>query len=117
MAIYKVQKTGIGATVYRMDNKLIKTADVPSNVVDLLEHQPEVDDTNLKLQTPYRNCVFCKDYTKLSRMVNQQTVYICEKDFYDKTIGQIAQQVRLNEKPDYEALGRLLNGDSGNEES
>lgn len=98
MAIYTKRKGLNDSTIFWRDKRPVKTTEVPSNIVDLLEHQPEVDDELLKLESPYRRCVFDGEYTKLSRVVNQQTIYICEKDFYDKTIGQIAQQVRINEE-------------------
>lgn len=101
MAIYSTQEGVRGSIIYKRDKRPVKTTDVPANIVDLLEHQPEVDDTNLKLESPYRKCIFDGEFTKLSRVVNQQTIYICEKDFYAKTIGEIAQQVRVNKEPKY----------------
>lgn len=101
MAIYTKTKGLQGSTIYRRSEdpeklgKPVKTTDVPSNVVDLLEHQDSIDDEDLKLEAPYRRCVFDGEYTKMSRMVNGQTIYICEKDFYAKTIGELAQQARL----------------------
>lgn len=96
MAIYTKMHTGLGYTIYRCDKRFIKTLDVPSNIKELLETQDEVNDENTIASSPYKKCIFCGDDTKLSRQVNQQTLYVCEKDFYAKTIGQFAQQVRLN---------------------
>lgn len=121
MAIYTKTKGLQGSTIYRRSEdpkkagKLVKTTDVPSNIVDLLEHQDSIDDANLKLQSPYRKCIFDGEYTKLYRMVNQQTLYVCEEHYQTMTIGQLAQQAKLNEKPDYEALDKLLNGDQSEE--
>lgn len=96
MAIYTKRKGLNDSTIFWRDKRPVKTLDVPSNIVDLLEHQDKVDDENLKLESPYRRCVFDGEYTKLYRIVNQQPVYICQEDFHEKTLGQIAQRVREN---------------------
>lgn len=98
MAIY-TKRPGIrGSTIYKMDHKFIKTADVPGNVLELLEIQDSVDDENLQMTKPMKPCVFCKVPSKLSRIINQQTLAICEEHYYSKSTGQVVQQARLNEE-------------------
>lgn len=41
-----------------------------------------------------KSCIFCRSYTKYTRFVNGQVVYICEEHYHSKNIGQIAQQLR-----------------------
>ena len=43
-----------------------------------------------------KSCIFCKTHSNLTRMVNMQTVVICEKHYYSETVGKIAQ--KLNER-------------------
>lgn len=102
MSVYTKKINGLGYVNYRRDKRFVKTADVPGNIVDLLKEQDSVDDENIKVTAPYKRCVFCKEETRLSRTINQQTIAICKKHFYSKTIGQIAQQVRLNEEETHE---------------
>lgn len=100
MAIYKKQAGLNGSTLYRRDGRLIKTSLVPGNILLLLEEQPEVDDTTLdKLEKPLGKCIFCKVPTKFSRMVNQQSLAVCEEHYHNMTLGQLAEQQRINEEP------------------
>lgn len=54
--------------------------------------QPEIPPAAL----PDKTCLFCDNYTNLTRYVNGQTVYICESHYYDTdiNIGKIAQRIR-----------------------
>lgn len=96
MSIYTKSKGLKNSKIYRRDGKMIKTADTPGNVMALLETQDSVNDENLKLEKPTKPCIFCGMHSKLSRTINQEVVVICEAHYYEKTTGQIVQQVRLN---------------------
>lgn len=82
--------------MYKMDRKFVSVKNIPANIVELLNTNKEVDDTDLPPAPMYRGCIFCDKHSKLQRTVNLQTVYLCDEHYYDKTIGQVAQQ--LNEK-------------------
>lgn len=98
MTMYS-KRAGIhGATIYTRNKRPMKTADVPANIMKILENQDSIDDENMQLEAPNRKCLFCGTWTKLSRIINGQTVYICEEHYYSKTTGQVAQQIRLNEE-------------------
>lgn len=105
MAIY-TKVTGLhGKTVYKKDHhKFIKTADIPGNVMLLLEDVDEVDDENMQLTAPLKKCVFCEAPTKLYRVVNSQSIAVCEEHYHNRTLGQLAQQVRLNEEAKHEKV-------------
>jgi hypothetical protein len=40
-----------------------------------------------------KKCLFCGVESKLTRQVNLRTVVLCEEHYYDKNIGQIAEQL------------------------
>lgn len=101
MSIYTKTIGGLGYTVYKRDRRPCKTADVPGNIMTLLETQDEVDDTELKLEKPLNKCVFCGMFTRLSRQANGQSIDICEEHYHNSTLGQLVQQVRLNEEAKY----------------
>ena len=61
---------------------------VPQDVLDSFTYdKPVVSD---------KKCVFCGEVSKMTRVVNLRTVYLCEKDYYDKSIGKIAQKLQEN---------------------
>lgn len=101
--IYSVVRGGPGGIMrYRNKtiNKFVSKKDIPANVLKLLSTQDEVDDSGMQLERPNNECVFCGMATKLSRIVNQQTVAICEQHYHSESLGRIAQQVRINEEAD-----------------
>lgn len=87
---------------YMKDGKLVKRSSVPQEVID--EHEgvavaevPTVAvivDTEEERRQTDRSCVFCGQYTNWKRLVNQQTIAICEEHYYSETIGSIAQKLR-----------------------
>lgn len=78
---YRYMKAGSG---------FISVKDVPQSVIDsFTDDKPVVSD---------KKCVFCGEVSKLTRIVNLQTVYLCDKDYYDKSIGKIAQKLQENDQ-------------------
>lgn len=104
MSIYSTRKGLKGSIIYTLNNRACKTADVPSNVVDLLKTQTEVNDENITLTTPYKKCIVDGVETKLSRQANGQTLYVCEEHYHNLTLGQLVQQARLNKEPVHEEV-------------
>lgn len=72
--------------------KFVAEADIPLDILALLSFDNEVDSEQMPVD---KSCVFCEGPSKMSRMVNGQTVYICDTHYYDKTIGQVAAQINL----------------------
>jgi hypothetical protein len=94
MSVYKMFKKphGVG---YVKDGKIIKNSEVPELIKKHLSPGESFDDATQDLPADAKRCVFCDEITKMSRLINTQTIYICEPHYYDKTIGQVAAQVRL----------------------
>lgn len=91
MSIYKVIETK-NSVKYWKDNRFVKKDDVPEAIIEALKLEPTIDDQNLPEVLIDKSCVFCGLHAKYSRRINNQTVYICELDYYDKTTGQILAQ-------------------------
>lgn len=94
MSVYKRYPGLNGSWLYRRDGRICKTIEVPVNVVELLKTQEEVDDEGLPESPGLRPCIFCGEHSKLQRMLNSQTVYLCNEHYYSKTIGQVAEKIR-----------------------
>lgn len=95
--MYTVVAGPKGSTRYKKDNHFIKRADIPADILIKLEvGMVNIDE---KPQEPeVTKCIFCGMATKGYRLLNQKPVYVCMNDYYDKTMGQIAQKVRQNEQ-------------------
>lgn len=100
MSIYTTRKGLNNSKLFVKDKALIKKTEVPANIYDQLINADigtVIDDAEVKVvEAPLKLCIFCKQPTKLTRFVNLQTVYLCEEHYHDKTIGQVAQQIREN---------------------
>ena len=75
--------------MYFKDGKLISKKNIPANELEKLEVAE-----GPKPKT--RVCLFCGSPARYVRVVNLQIVDLCEKHYYDKNVGQIAQE--LNRK-------------------
>lgn len=82
---------------YMKNKKFISKKNVPGNYVPLIKVGEIFDDEGIKPLAPLKYCVFCGEVAKMTRMLNGQTIPLCDKDYYDKTIGQVAQQIREKE--------------------
>jgi hypothetical protein len=94
VSIYKKQLGLKGSTVYIKDRRFIKKAYVPGNIMKLLETQDEVDDENLKLEAPLKECIACGMGAKMYRLIANQPVYVCDGHYQELTLGQVAQVLR-----------------------
>lgn len=79
--------------------KMVSIKDIPEAVqIALQAGTPEVDENALmettEVDTVDRGCVFCGVYSNWQRLVNGQTVHICEEHYHTTTIGQIAAKLR-----------------------
>lgn len=113
MSIYRQQQNKLGRTQYLITKTVGETEDgapkvrtvfiakknIPANIFRELEAGKEaVDDEGMQLEGNVKECIFCGQVCKWSRIVNMQTIYLCEEHYYDKTIGQIAQRMREAEE-------------------
>jgi len=89
MSNYKMINGPKGTVRYMLDGRMVKAVSVPEDIMARLHTTPTE-------ATSDRLCVFCGAPSKYSRLVNLQTVYICNEHYYDKTIGQVAEQIRKN---------------------
>jgi hypothetical protein len=76
---------------YLKDGRFIKHTEVPEDIKTELNNLP-------KPEPQEKVCLFCDQYGKYTRLLNMQTVYLCETDFYDKSIGKIAEKLRSRSK-------------------
>lgn len=96
MSTWKTWKLG-KKNIYQKDGRTVKSDTVPPEVVAGLEHTNPLDDTNIPeapIPVVDKSCVFCGMGSRMTRLVNMQTVYICDQHYYDKTIGKIAERLR-----------------------
>ena len=87
------------------DGKLVKTADVPEDVIEKLKDHASVQESH---EIVDKSCLFCGVQSKYGRLVNLKTIYLCEEHYYDKSIGQIVQKINQidKEKQDEESETR-----------
>ena len=82
--MYKVKTVTNGRQMFFKDNRLISKKDIPEDELDRLLH-PEKPSS--------RVCIFCGKHAIHSRRVNLQMVDLCDKHYYDTSIGEIAQRI------------------------
>ena len=82
---YKVKTLEGGRQMFFSDGHLISKKDIPEDILLALTGQDGKDG---------KACIFCGHKATQSRFVNLQTVDLCDKHYYDTSIGEIAQ--RLN---------------------
>lgn len=109
------EKTNRATYITRVDDKaptkFTSVKNIPGNILKLLETQDEVDDALVTPETPLRECVVCDTPTKMYRLINQQTVAVCEEHYHNKSLGELAQAARLKqEKLDEEEEQHKENG-------
>ena len=86
---------------FMKDGKFIAKDKVPQIIQDELkvgeilpDPVSEIVDVTIEREKENRYCLFCHAYTTWKRVVNGQSIAICEAHYYDTNIGQIAQKVR-----------------------
>lgn len=104
MSIYKALEGKNGNLRYWKDRRFIKKEDVPEEILEILTPGHDVDTEAGPVLAPKKQCIFCGEDTNWVRVLNGQTIYICETDYYDKTMGQIAQRVNQLKAPKEEPV-------------
>lgn len=86
--------SGMKGVRYQKDKRFIARDKIPPAILEKLNQDMPVSDEWRDVQPPTKQCLYCLKEAKLSRVVNLQTVYLCDEDYYAKTIGQITQRIR-----------------------
>lgn len=82
--IYK-KVTGRAGNRYLADNRFISRDKIPVDILVKLDKTSEVK---------FDGCIFCGGEATHKRVVNEVSVALCNDDYYSRTIGRIAQQLR-----------------------
>lgn len=92
-------KTGVK---YWKDGKFVKKSDVPSDVYQQLENNPEYE---VRADKP---CLFCGEPGTKQRYINMLMIDLCDEHYFNTNIGQTAQKLREGE--DYGSDTQVLEG-------
>lgn len=92
---------------YMKDNRFVKKADIPADVLIKLNVGMEVEDKPVEKEPLV--CIFCGMGTKITRFLNMQSIAICEEHYYSKNVGQTVQQFNKVHAHENETAGQ---GDS-----
>jgi hypothetical protein len=93
MSIYrKIINSKTNVPMYFKDKKMISKKIIPAEILQILEDQEQFDD-NPPPEKPIKVCIFCGQPASHNRLVNLQTVDLCEKHYYDTNMGEIAKQL------------------------
>ena len=87
MSDYKIINGPKGTVRYMLNGRMVKATSIPEDVMIRL-HETPLEKASDRL------CIFCGAPSKYSRLVNLQSVYICNEHYYSKTLGQVAEQDR-----------------------
>lgn len=85
-----------GTKRYRKDGRLFSPKAIPANVLQVLDNNSEFDEEAIENQ-PSKECLFCGVYGKYPKLINGQTIALCEEHYYSENIGKIAQKLREND--------------------
>lgn len=89
MPIYK-EIISTNGTRYTKDKRFIKKSEVPADILAKMQLGKDVSTD----RTFNKECLFCGEPAKLTRVVNAKVVYLCDSDFYSNNIGKIAEELR-----------------------
>lgn len=97
MSTYKLI-TSIKGDRYLKDGKLVGKDKIPGFIHKRLVLNQEISDEKVPFTIPVKQCIFCDAYTKHCRVVNAQTIYVCEQHYYSESVGKTVQQLREREQ-------------------
>lgn len=76
---------------YLKNNKLTKESRIPHDVMDKFSF---TDTVEFDFDPKARLCIFCDSPQTRQRVLNSETVELCEWHYHNTSLGKIAQQVR-----------------------
>ncbi|CAB4176058.1 hypothetical protein UFOVP1522_18 [uncultured Caudovirales phage] len=85
--IYTAKENVRGVVQYRKNGRLISL-----NQYDL--ETPFEPETIPEDPVSDRACVFCRQYSRFSRQVNGQSLYVCDLHYYSESLGSIITKAR-----------------------
>ena len=96
MSSYKIV-TGRNGDRYMKDGKFISKASLPPEVYTQLKVDQITTDEELNPIID-KTCIFCGIYSNLSRLLNGQTIYLCDGHYYSESTGKTVQRMREYDK-------------------
>lgn len=82
------------AVRYRKDGKLFSPKNIPVNILQVLENNAIFDEEAPEIIAQSRQCIFCGAYSKYSRLLDSQSIALCDEHYYSESLGKVAQKVR-----------------------
>ncbi len=85
--IYTKFEIPVRGVRYRADGKLVSVRDVPVEELARLNEDVSVE------REP-RSCLFCGGPARYQRLVELQTIDICDQHYYSETVGSIVHKMK-----------------------
>jgi hypothetical protein len=76
---------------YTKDRKMVSKSAVPTELLDRLEVGKVFNDKGVEQNVINKSCIFCGAAGNCQKLLDAKIVYLCEDDYYNKNVGQIAQ--------------------------
>lgn len=85
-----------GTVRYKKDARFVAKKDIPADIlIKLGVGMTDINEVDQEAIEPdVHKCIFCGMATNQFRLFNSEPVYVCTDDYYDKSMGQLAQKVR-----------------------
>lgn len=93
MSKYTTMKGPHNSLRYKKDGKMISPKDIPENILQVLQTNP-VFNEEAPAEVRNKSCIFCGMYSNIVRLVNLQSVALCEEHYYSQSLGTIAQHLK-----------------------
>jgi hypothetical protein len=78
--------------------KMISVKDIPTEILDKMVIGEPISDEPVEVPVSQeRKCIFCGINATDTRLINLQTVALCEEHYLNRTVGEIVQQLRENQ--------------------
>lgn len=93
---YTLIKAKNGINRFMKDGRFTKVDQIPLDELDRLFGRKEPEPVVIPMPTELKpkSCVFCGMYTTWNKLVNSQTIPICQEHYYSETTGKIVQRVK-----------------------
>lgn len=89
-----------GKERFRKNGLMIRSDVIPEEEKEKLREEKKRKENAINQPRPdeppkdEKACIFCGAHSRFTRFVNLRTVYVCDSDYYDKTVGKIAQKLK-----------------------
>lgn len=82
--------------VFHHGSKIVKQADVPAHILEILERDGEYNEEHYALNPP-KICMICGEFGKYTRFINLKTVVLCAEHYNNLTVGKVVEALRNKE--------------------